>query len=228
MKLAILMAAAGLASFFAATPASALITTLTFDGRICGVTGDAACSNGSQIGAQYGDSAEADVSYRTLLANGSLNQPYLQYWTSGYGDLIGVVWGGANATNYKAEIRIEAMPGFLVTLLDFDAGCYNNSTSCQLLNYEVRDLGGVLLASSSGTIDTTPSGPSSHAHVTLDIGFHTGLVLTWGPDAYNLGLDNIRFETQGTSIPVAEPASLALLGFGLIGLGMARRRHTVG
>lgn len=225
MRIATLMAAAGLASFFAATPASALITTLTFDGNNCGVTGDAACTSGSQIGAQYGDSAEADVSYRTLLASGSLNAPYLKYWQSGYGDLGGVVWGGGNATGYKAEIRIEAMPGFLVSLLDFDAGCYNNSASCQRLNFEVKDLGGTLLASSSGTIDTTPSGAGSHAHVTLDIGFHTGLVLAWGPDSYNLGLDNIRFETQGTSIPVAEPASLALLGFGLIGLGMARRRH---
>lgn len=222
MNCRLLVVAAGLALFLATTPASALITTLSFEGSVCGVSGTQACGDGSQIGAQYGDSAEADVSYRTLLSNGAENQSYLKYWETGYGDLTGVVWGGGNATSYKAEIRIEAMPGFLVSLLDFDAGCYNNAPSCQLLKYELRDLVGNLLASSS-SLDTTPSGANSHADVVLNTSYYSGFVLTWGPDAYNLGLDNIRFETRGTSISVPEPASLALLGLGLAGLGVARR-----
>ena len=53
-----------------------------------------------------------------------------------------------------------------------------------------------------------------------------GLILQFGPDAYNGGIDNVSFTAnllQGTAVP--EPASLALFGSALFAVALMRRRR---
>lgn len=52
------------------------------------------------------------------------------------------------------------------------------------------------------------------------------IIETSGENGLVGGLDNLRFETMALAMP--EPATLALLGVGLAGLGWTRRRKTAG
>ena len=57
--------------------------------------------------------------------------------------------------------------------------------------------------------------------------FADGIILRWGPNGYDVGLDNIRFDVRaidsGSAVP--EPATWAMMiaGFGLVGAAMRRR-----
>ena len=124
------LSVAGAALVIAPQAASAATTTLDFSGNICGPTGDAACSNYSQIGQSYGDGTGVDVSYRSYVtATGVTSEAFLKYWQSGYGDLTGNVWGGGNGSAFTSEITFTALAGYELTILGFDAGCYQNRAS---------------------------------------------------------------------------------------------------
>ena len=59
---------AALITASSAMPIGAHAATLDFSGNICGVAGNQACGNGSQIGQSYGDIAgQLDISYRSRL-----------------------------------------------------------------------------------------------------------------------------------------------------------------
>nr|WP_243451582.1 PEPxxWA-CTERM sorting domain-containing protein [Polymorphobacter fuscus] len=210
-----------------AAPAMAATTTLDFSGSICGPTGTMACGNGSQIGQNYGDGTGIDVSYRSIAnATGATAENFLKHWAGSYGDLTNVVWGGSDPTSTRSEIRLTPLAGFEVALLRFDAGCYLNRASCQTLNYDIRSIGGTVIGSGS-----TPTLHPSHASLTINSGyFSDGIVLQWGPDGYDTGLDNIAFDVRAVGAPgaVPEPASWAMMigGFGLVGAA-SRRRRTV-
>ena len=61
--------------------------------------------------------------------------------------------------------------------------------------------------------------------------FADGIILRWGPNGYDVGLDNIRFDVRaidsGSAVP--EPATWAMMiaGFGLAGAGLRRRRASL-
>jgi len=221
-----ILAATAAASF---SPATAATTVLDFSGDICGPAANQPCENGSQIGQSYGDSATVDVTYRSIdLRTGAVAENFLKHWSGSYGDLTGVVWGGADATNYAAEIIFTAAAGFEVSLLGFDAGCYINRSTCQTLNFSIADLAGGALGGGSA-----PTNFPGHATVATNTAYASGLVLRWGPDSYDVGLDNIAFDVRavGTTPPpaaVPEPASWAMMigGFGLVGGAMRRRTRT--
>ncbi len=224
MKTLILAASAALAAFTIPATAHASITTLDFAGSICGVAGDQNCGNGSRIGQNYGDSANVDVSYASYTIADDLAEDHLKHWTSSYGDLTNVVWGGSNATNYYAAITFTPLAGYELRLLDFDTGCYVNRASCRTMTYSVLENGTSVLSGSG--ISTLYPG---HASVALASGWSSdGYTLRWGPDSYDVGLDNIRFEWREISnnAGVPEPASWAMLiaGFGLVGAASRRRR----
>lgn len=217
------LALGGSFGLLAAAPATAVTTTLDFSGNICGVAGNQPCGNYSQIGQNYGDGTGVNVSYRSFNSgDGTTFEPYLKYWNTGYGDLVNVVWGGANSSQYGAEITFSALAGYELRILGFDAGCYLNRTSCQNFPFSINALGGAQVASGSAT-------PAANSHDTFAFNMaysSNGYVLSWGPDAYDGGLDNIAFEVRQITMGVVpEPSTWALLilGFGLVGGAMRRR-----
>lgn len=219
------LAIAGAALGMTPQAASAATTTLDFSGNICGPTGDAACSNFSQIGQSYGNGTGVDVSYRSYVtATGVTSEAFLKYWGSGYGDLTGSVWGGSNASGFTSEITFTALAGYELTILGFDAGCYQNRASCRQFPFSITEIGGGLAA--SGTNAPPANGRDSQA---FSLSYsQTGYVLSWGPDGYDGGLDNIRFDVRATAVGVVpEPGTWALLilGFGIIGGAMRTSRR---
>jgi PEP-CTERM motif len=206
------------------SPAQAVTTVLDFTGNICVGNSTGACGNGSDISQSYGDSAIVDVGYRNVDAN--TNQtlyPALNFWASGYGDLVNVVYAGG--TGRKAEITFAPTAGYEVSLLSFDAGCYNNAVGCRALPYSIASISGSVFA--SGTVSTLHP---LHGMLAVNSAYYaSGIVLQWGPDSNNGGLDNIRFDVRrivGPAVP--EPATWAMMlaGFGIVGGAMRRRRAT--
>jgi hypothetical protein len=202
MKL--IFAAAIAASALLALPASA--TVLNFTNTGCTSGGGTNCL----IPQSYGDSQEIDVSYRTL--NASTGQPAgtgLFYFAGGYGNLSGIVYGGSDSTHYKAELTLTAKPGKLVSLQSFDFGTYANRAA--KVPITISDLDGNVLT--SGLYST---GYPGHGTLSPNTALLSGIVIRWGPDSYNVGLDNITY-TTGNAVP--EPASWAMMlaGFGALG-----------
>ena len=212
----------------AAMPANAATTVLDFAGNICGVAGNAACGDGSEIGQNYGDSANVNVAYRSIFTATNLTaESFLKVWNANYGDLTRVVWGGFDPTTTRNEIVLTPLAGFEVSLISLDAGCYLNRPSCQSLNFNIRSGGGTAI-----TAGFTPTLFPSHATLAVNSGYFTdGIVLQWGPDGYDVGLDNITFDVRAIGMPgaVPEPASWAMMivGFGLVGATSRRRRVSI-
>lgn len=207
-------AASGLAlSALAAAPAQAT-QVMNFD--------NACLYNGSACGIlpTYGDTPQANVSYRAYRAvNGETVHGHLQWWDVGYGDLQGVVFGGSNGTSYVSEIKFTAATGYKLSLLDFDLATYAGRSASTPVS--ILDLAGNLL--SSFTADTAWP---KHGHVTANTAYLDGVILRWGPDGYDVGLDNIRYDVRAIGSAVPEPGvwAMMILGTGCVGAVLRRRR----
>ncbi|WP_296600686.1 PEPxxWA-CTERM sorting domain-containing protein [Phenylobacterium sp.] len=201
LALALTLTAFGAASAHAAT------TILDFEG----VAG---------IPASYGDGPGVDVSYQYVNVKTGAVTPGLFFWYSGYGDLERVVFGGQNSTDFRSEIVLKALPGYEISLLSFDFATFKNLTSSTPIS--IRTLGGTTLFSE--TLGTNPGG---HNHLAVNSAAVTdGIVLSWGPDGYNVALDNIAFDVRPTgAAAVPEPATWAMMILGFAGVGGAMRRQ---
>ncbi len=203
-------------------PGSPIIVdyTLDFSGNICGTGANQACGNSSFIGQGYGDDAGfVDVSHRTLNA-GTLTvyQDALQFWGAGYGGLDQAAWGGANGQGYIGEMAFNTVAGYQVTLQSLTFGNYQSSSTGSSFTVLDAGNGSVLFSSGAFNPGLTPS------VFTPNVTSSKGLVLRWGPDAYNVGLGNVQFSvTSVTAVP--EPHTWAMLAAGLCMLGTAARRR---
>jgi len=167
----------------------------------------------------YGDTADVDVSHRIIQkSNGQTVGVGLFDFKSGYGDLSHVVFGGYDAFNYMSEIKLTAKKGHLLSLQSFDFATFGGRSS--KVPISVFDLDGNLLK--SGSFGTNSP---KHATLAMNTDFLSGVVIRWGPDSYNVGLDNIRYDTQ---LAAPEPATWAmmLMGFGTLGWNLRRRRRS--
>ena len=205
-----------------ASPAAAATTVLRFGDATC--DGGKACFDGAAIDANYGDGAGVDVGYRSVsTATNNTYQSYLKHWRAGYGDLSGVVYGGSTMTGERSEILLKALPGYQLSLLSFDFGTYlRNSATVPI---SITTLGGQSIF--GDRLSTTP-GLHSNLAVNSDY-FSDGILISWGPDGYNVGLDNIAFDARRIATgAVPEPATWAMLicGFGGVGSILRRRRRT--
>ena len=198
-----------------AGPASAVEVILDFGGSACP---GGSCSNTEAILAGYGDTTGLDVSYRSLNhPAGTVYQPYLKYWLT-FGDLSGVVWGGANDDDYRSENIFDALDGFEISLRSFDVATFARSTPSS--PFAISSLGGVSIF--AGDIATNPG---AHNHFVLNGAyFSDGIRLGWGPDGYNVGVDNLVLDIRAVTaapapLPIPEPALWAMMiaGFGTVG-----------
>jgi hypothetical protein len=206
-----------------ASSASAAIFTLDFQGNVC--VGLAACANGLAFDQSYGDVAgQLDVGYvsRDAAGNSAVSagaSGTVRYWDTAYGDLSGVAWGGFSAAGGVPEITFTPAAGFKIRLLDLDiAGWPNTNRSTEVRVYD-------LSFNSLGTTGTITAPGVGHLAVDLSAFESTqGLRLQWGPDGFNGGIDNLRFEVTPTSIAVPAPGSLLALATALLAFGGLRRR----
>ncbi|MET0207932.1 MAG: PEP-CTERM sorting domain-containing protein [Burkholderiaceae bacterium] len=214
-------ALAAIAIVAALPAAQAADVTLDFSGNICGAAGNLACANYSEIGQNYGDIADVlDVSHRSVVAaTGATHESFLKFWAANYSDLDGVAWGGADQTGYYSEMTFTAGAGQQVTLNGFDFGDYADRNYGS--NASIFDLGGALLWSSGSFNPGVTS-----THFAPSITSTSGLVLRWGPDGYDVGIDNIQL-TVGNAVtaPVPEPETYALMLAGLVAIGAYARRR---
>lgn len=191
-------------------------TVLTFDGNICNfATG--ACANGREILQTYGDQPGVldVVYYRNGVA--VLPDP-LVFWTTQYSGLVNVAYGTGLGAAGTAEIFLDPLPGYSVTLNGFSLGAWPNMDRTS--QYTILDADGTPLVS-SGPITVLGSTPTlvSLAETSSD-----GIRIQWGPDAYNVAIDNIDFTVTGVG-QIPEPATAALLALGLAGLAWGARRR---
>ena len=163
------------------------------------------------------DAGQLDVRYDAIVGDAAPLDP-LSWWGSSYSDLSGVAWGGAGDASGVAEILLRPLAGYQVTLQGFDLGAYPNTD--RTTQVTIRSLAGGVLAT-SGTFTVDGDVRSSLAY---DITRTDGIRIQWGPNAYSVGIDNVRFTVSQAAIP--EPASWAMmiLGFGAAGGVMRRNR----
>jgi len=219
-----LIAAAALAAAATASPAAAAVTVLDFPTTSC-VT--FTCSNGSIIQATYGDGEGVDVQYASFVQpSGDLFSSDLRYWAGGYGDLVGVVWGGGNTVNFSSRITLVALEGYEISLRGFDIATFARSSATSPVRIE--SLGGLGILS-----ETVSTMIPTHNHVEVNSAyFRDGIALNWGPDGFNVGLDNITFDVRAITpdvggIPEPQSWALMILGFGAAGAVVRRRRAQI-
>jgi hypothetical protein len=197
---------AGLAVMADAGPARA--STLDFNGDICG----GACGNGYAIDSNYGSTATVSVSY-----NDGNGNPYLYFWGPQYSNLTNVAYGyDASVT---AEIFLTPHAGYSVTLSSLDLGAWPNTDRTSQLTV-VNGSNSVLYSSGAITISGTTA-----SHFLLNLTSSNGIGIEFGPNAYDVGIDNVVFSANLTATPL--PAALPLFagGLGILGLVGARRKR---
>ena len=160
-----------------------------------------------------------DVSYRSVQPSGDTFNANLNYWASGFGDLEGVIWGGNSSTT--SEITFTAAAGYEIALLSFDFGTYLGRYASSPV--DITSLGGTSIL--SGSLATNPG---THNHIDGASAFFTdGIRLRWGPNGYDVGMDNIIFEVRSLpgAIPEVSTWAMMIAGFGLAGASLRNCRR---
>ncbi|MBS0359759.1 MAG: PEPxxWA-CTERM sorting domain-containing protein [Proteobacteria bacterium] len=209
-----LASAMALAMTAYASPSTAATVLLDFKDATCTTIG-LACA----ISQTYGDGTGVDVSYHTLQASNGQATSGLNLWqTGGYGDLADIVYAGSDMTHYEGQIVLTALAGYQLSLLDFDYASYHGAREAS--PFTITDLAGHPIASFTGLGSTT------HGHAVVDSALGDGVILTWGPDAYNFGVGDVRFDVEAIAGGVPEPMTWALMivGFGGVGVLLRHRR----
>lgn len=146
---------------------------------------------------------------------------------SGNGIWIGYnFWSGASGNAWypnggdRGYTKITLSDGSDFADVGFNVG---TGGSASLVVFELYDNGAFVFGGSSSLTSTYlgfSGGGFDTIYIRDDLDGHDSGVMDGSHQA--LAIDNI--ETQGASVSVPEPASLALLGIGLTGLAVARRR----
>lgn len=180
------------------------------------VTSGGPVVNGALISDSFGDTSLVDFTW-SAGPSGSA-----RFWNAEYSD-DDAAWCGRDATAVCSFTIANISPNHRVRLLSVTLGSYESAARTTDYQY----------TNSLGTIGGgigLPVGGVPGATVTiifpqyvLQGGSHT---FQWGPDGTKIGVTSVTYEyerLQGNE--VSEPATLALLGAGLIALAAVRRRR---
>jgi hypothetical protein len=206
-------------------------TPLTNFGDINPAYGDNVNALADAIGSYglgNGFTPNVTVGYFTRsIATGVTSHSNLDFWTGSYGDLLNVAFPVVPNGHY-GEVWLIPSSGFSVTLNSFDLAGW---PTVDHLNQPIFILDENLnvLVNLSGTIKG--AGPS-HTSIAPNLTRSSPLVIRFG-DNWNVGIDNINFDQceaatcggGGGGAPVPEPSTLLLLGSGLAGLALARKKR---
>ncbi|RTL35433.1 MAG: PEP-CTERM sorting domain-containing protein [Burkholderiales bacterium] len=191
---------------------------------ICTVNGDGigpltACTDYAKLSQSYGDiPGVLDVQYSQPLATTAST---LNWWSTSYNTLYGVLWadGGDGPSSYG---RIDLVPlagASGITLTSLDLGAYPSTTRNTELT--IFDLGNnQVLYSYTGSVGTAGGNATTFS---LGVSSAAGLRIEWRNTAYNVGIDNIVFQT--TAVPEPASGSMALAGLAVLGAAFLRRRQ---
>lgn len=165
----------------------------------------------------YGDNGFADISYRAI-THGAWGDVAttggLSFWTTGYGDLDGAIWGNPDPSH--AEIRIQALdPLALVTLNSFDMGGWiaDEAAEWRLFDLAWNPLGtGTGIAPDTMRLSFAPG-----------LSAAGGLIFQWGLDAWDVGVENFSYSVSSAAVPLPPAGALLLGGLGLFAI---RRRKS--
>ena len=153
-------------------------------------------SDGSDIPAGYGDIPNA-LSTEFSCEDGSR----ARYWKEDYSDLDGVAYGCSSSST---QIVFKPEPGYSLKLLGLDFGAYSSDR-----NSKLRISEGSTVRLEEDPMQVLTSQRKSYEFDEFEFIRVSGgseLAISWGPDSYNVGIDNIRFQL------IRVPAPLPLAG----------------
>ena len=180
-----------------------------------------ACTNLDGVVHQsYRDTATVNINYLDVSLGGSL-----RWWDLGYNDLQGVLWGGIGDASGESWARIEIVPlfGQSISLLSFDLGAWFQAVLDTKLRILEVGSNNVLLDYGTQTIGTG----NVHSLFAPGVSSTLGIAIEWKDTAYNVGIDNIRFNDP-LCVSVPEPATLTRLLAGIsAGALLGRSKRTI-
>ncbi|MBP7712003.1 MAG: hypothetical protein KA217_05995 [Gammaproteobacteria bacterium] len=180
-------------------------------------------AGGGLIPQTYGDEAGIlDVSYRSLagVGNAPEQSESLRFWSSNltYSGLVNVAYAGA--VNAVGEITFTPAPGYMLTLDSLELGSYAGTARNSVVTVFTGDYTQVLFSTNTLSI-----GPTA-VTVTPGVSSVGPIHLQFGPEAYNVAIDNVRYFAEvAPPVHTPIPAPALLLASSLLGIaGLARRK----
>ncbi|MRR51628.1 MAG: PEP-CTERM sorting domain-containing protein [Rhodocyclaceae bacterium] len=170
-------------------------------------------ANWANISASYGSVAGLlDVTYW----DAERNTNSFRYWSGSYSGRS-VAFAGNTDGGSTGVITLTPVAGQSVSLASFFLGSYVNAN--RATSYYIDDLATTGIDIQSGPVVVGAAG----LVITPGITSSAGIKIGFGPNAYNVGINNIAFNV--TPVPEPEMVSMMVLGLGLLGFA-ARRRKT--
>lgn len=175
-----------------------------------------ALAPGVAIPQSYGDIAgQLDMSYSSVESPGSQVPCFdsgFYFWDTDYSNLRDVGYGCDGGT---AKVKLAPKPGYVVTLLGFDLGAWPRVDRPSQVAIYSGNISTLIFADPA---PLTIAGSVAKQYVFSGPLFTSpdGYVIQFGPDGFNVGIDNLSFAVSPVPGPLPLFGVAASLGFSRI------------